>query len=117
MCDGSEVPPGAARPALHVHAPVPEDVDERERSHPGEEVVMAMRQTAPEAAPRSSKATWGLVCGVIAAISAIPFVPGPYFEYLFGVAAIVLGALGSQEASHGLRGRGSRCRRSCSGPS
>lgn len=67
---------------------------------------MAMRQTAPEAAPRSSKATWGLVCGVIAAISAIPFVPGPYFEYLFGVAAIVLGALGSQEASHGLRGRG-----------
>jgi hypothetical protein len=85
---------------------LPKDADERERSHPSEEVVMAMRQTAPEAAPRSSKATWGLVCGVVAAISAIPFVPGPYFEYLFGAGAIALGALGVQETSHGQRGKG-----------
>jgi len=55
---------------------------------------------------RSSRATWGLVCGVIAAVSAIPFVPGPYFEFLFGAAAVILGILGIRDATAGMRGKG-----------
>ena len=57
-------------------------------------------------AERSWRATWGFVSAVVAAVSAIPFVPGPYFEYLFGVVAIVLGLLGFRDASHGMRGKG-----------
>jgi hypothetical protein len=33
-------------------------------------------------------------------------VPGPYFEFVFGAVAIVLGSLGLQDASHGMRGKG-----------
>ena len=32
--------------------------------------------------------------------------PGPYFEFVFGAVAIVLGSLGLQDASHGMRGKG-----------
>lgn len=67
---------------------------------------MSAKQTAPKSEPRSPKATWGFACGCVAVLSAIPFVPGPYFEYLFGIAAIVLGYLGYQEVARGVRGRG-----------
>ena len=67
---------------------------------------MSTKQNPPEVTTRSPRAGWGLACGLIAAISAIPFVPGPYFEFLFGAAAIVLGSLGLQDASHGMRGKG-----------
>jgi hypothetical protein len=43
---------------------------------------------------------------VLADLTAIPFVPPPYAEYVLGAAAIALGALGLKDASRGMRGKG-----------
>jgi ABC-type multidrug transport system permease subunit len=53
---------------------------------------------------RSGRSVWALVCGVIAVIGVVPFVP--VIEYLFAPAAIVLGAFGLRDAGNGMRGRG-----------
>lgn len=54
--------------------------------------------------PRSPRAAWGLACGLVGAVGAIPFVP--LLEYVFAPAAIVLGILGFRDVSHGMRGKG-----------
>ena len=58
-------------------------------------------QTAGE---RSGRSVWALVCGVIAVIGVVPFVP--VIEYLFAPIAIVLGTFGLRDAGNGMRGRG-----------
>lgn len=54
--------------------------------------------------PRSPRAIWSLVTGVIAAILNIPFVPGVYLEVVLGFAAVVLGSFGIHDARQGMRG-------------
>jgi len=55
--------------------------------------------------PRSPRARWSLITGVVAAILNIPFVPGFYLEVVLGFAAIGLGSFGIYDARHGMRGR------------
>jgi hypothetical protein len=55
-------------------------------------------------APRSPRAVWGLACGIVGVVGAIPFVP--LLEYVFAPAAVVLGILGFRDVSHGMRGKG-----------
>lgn len=54
--------------------------------------------------PRSRSGVWGLACGIIGVVGAIPFVP--QLEYVFAPLAVVLGILGSRDASRGKRGKG-----------
>lgn len=63
-----------------------------------------MSSTSEVPAPRSSMATWSLVCGIVGAVGALPFVP--LIEYVFSPVAIILGILGLREVSRGMRGRG-----------
>jgi hypothetical protein len=63
-----------------------------------------MVNTPATPAPRSTIATWGLVCGIVGVVGVLPFVP--LLEYVFAPAAIVLGVLGFREVSRGMRGRG-----------
>ena len=66
---------------------------------------MAAQRTNPQVT-RNPRATWALVCALIAALAQVPFVPIPYGGFLFGVAAVALGFVAHRDASRGMRGGG-----------